>query len=211
MPYEWVPALKERAEKAGLKFIASVYDTKTLGAAELMEIGAYKVASYEAGEKDLLEALAETKKPVIVSTGVLNWRQIREITHILDRVALLKCTSQYPAPLDQMNLRTLLDMRRNFGPFIGLSDHTTGMVAPVVAVSMGARIIEKHIKVDEQGLDSSFAVTPERFRVMVETIRAAEKCMGKAVYGGRSNIKRKVVNGKSVRIVEKEKECSLTK
>jgi pseudaminic acid synthase len=212
MPYEWVPTLKDQTEKAGLRFIASVYETKTLDVAESMDIEAYKVASYEAGEKDLLKALAKTGKPVIVSTGVLSWQQIREVAHILPRVALLKCTSEYPAPLEEMNLRTLLDMKRNFGPYIGLSDHTDGIVAPVTAVAMGARIIEKHIKIDEQGLDSLFAINPEKFRVMVDTIRAAEKCMGKVSYGGTSNIKRKMVNGKSARIVEKDVEkCSLTK
>ncbi|MHC4464402.1 MAG: N-acetylneuraminate synthase family protein [Planctomycetota bacterium] len=212
MPYEWVPALKDQAEKAGLKFVASVYDAKTLDVAELMEIEAYKVASYEATETELLKALDKTGKPVIVSTGVLSWPQIGRVCHLVKNVALLKCTSEYPAPLDEMNLRTILDMKRNFGPFVGLSDHTTGMVAPVVAVSMGARIIEKHIKIDEQGLDSSFAIHPQRFKAMVETIRAAEKCMGKVAYGGKSQIKRAMVDGKSVRIVEKDtKECSLTK
>ena len=204
MPYEWVPILQKKTLDAGKKFIASVYDTKTLEAAEKMEVPAYKIASFEAGETDLLGAVAKTNKPVFVSVGTLSFKQIGNVRRIIDKLGLLKCVSEYPAPLEHMNLRTILDMRRNFGRHVGLSDHTTGIVAPVVAVSMGARIIEKHIKIDEGGLDSSFAVSPERFRVMVEAVRAAELATGKVVYGGKSNIQRAVIDGKSVRIVRKD-------
>jgi len=208
MPYEWVPALKERAEKAGLKFIASIYDVKTVAVAETMAVKAYKVSSYEAAEEDLLKRLGETQKPVFVSTGNLDWKQIRAVTQHIQKLALLKCTSRYPAPLDQMNLRTLLDMKRTFTPYVGLSDHTTGTVAAVMAVGMGARIIEKHIKIDNEGLDSSFAIMPEQFGAMVKIVRAAENSIGKVFYGGKSQIKRAVINGKSVRIVEKDHETA---
>jgi sialic acid synthase SpsE len=203
LPYEWVPKLKKQADKLGLKFITSVYDLETVDIAEQFDVEAYKIASFEVGEERLIRKVGMTDKPIFVSTGNADFRRIAETRRLVKhkKIALLKCTSAYPAPLDQMNLRTILDMRRNFGPYIGLSDHTTGIVAPVVATAMGARVVEKHIKIDEEGLDASFSIDPRQFMTMVCTIRAAEETMGKVFYGGKSIVSRRMIDGHSVRVV----------
>jgi sialic acid synthase SpsE len=202
MPYKWIPKLQFLAAKLGIKFFATVYDLEAVGIAEALDIEAYKIASYEADYIDLVKKVAQTKKPLIISAGNLGHNRLSTIYNLVrnyhKQLAFLKCTSEYPAKLEDLNLKTLLDMRRNFG-CVGLSDHTDGIVAPVVAVSMGAKIIEKHLTLDNDTLDAGFSVFPDRFATMVATIRAAEQAIGKVYYGGRSNIVRMEVNGKSVR------------
>lgn len=194
MPYEWVPKLKDLADKLEIKFFTSVYDLSTVDMAESFGLDAYKIASFEATYWRLIEKLAQTNKPVFVSAGVATYKQLCRVKGVLgDKLALLKCTSNYPAQPEELNLRTILDMKRNFG-ITGFSDHTTGIVASVVAVSLGARVIEKHLTLDNDTLDASFSIMPERFAVMVQAIRAAENSLGKVVYGGKSEIKR--INGK---------------
>jgi len=208
MPYNWVPKLKNLADEIGIKFFTTVYDTEAVEIAEALEIEAYKIASFEATEYDLIERVAQTMKPLFISAGSAGFTKLAKTKEVVyeyhDKVAFLKCTSAYPATLGSLNLRTLLDMRRNLSPFVGLSDHTTGIVAPVVAVAMGARVIEKHLTISDDTLDAGFSVTPDRFKTMVETIRAAEEAMGRVFYGGKSVLDRMEINGKSVRIVKDE-------
>jgi sialic acid synthase SpsE len=194
MPYKWVPKLKDLAEKLGIKFFTSVYDTETVDMCEVLGIEAYKISSYEADHYELIEKVGKTKKPLIVSVGNLSLHKIFKVQDKVghDQVVFLKCTSAYPAKLEGLNLRTLLDMGRSFT--VGFSDHTDGIVAPVVAVAMGARIIEKHLTLDDDTLDAGFSIFPDRFYAMVQAIRAAEDAIGKVIYGGKSFIER--VGGK---------------
>jgi len=170
-----------------------------------MGIKTYKVASFEINYENLIKTLDKTDKPVIVSCGSASYKKIEAVVRIMRRnLTLLKCTSQYPAPLDNMNLLTIPDMREKFGVPVGLSDHTLGIVAPVVAVGLGATVIEKHISVDGKGLDGGFAILPDRFATMVQSIRAAEKALGKVEYGGKKSYHRKLIDNQFVRTVHNE-------
>jgi len=206
LPYEWVPKLKELADGLGVKFITSVYDTDTVDIAEKMEIEAYKIASFEITELDLIAKVALTGKPVFISTGTASAAHIVKVKETIGhkKVAFLKCTSQYPAAPETMNLKTILDMRRWLGT-VGLSDHTQTIAVPVAAVALGARIIEKHLKIGEEGLDASFSIDPIHFTAMVAAIRTAEKALGNVVYGGKAILRREKVSGKSVRVIERDK------
>lgn len=206
MPLDWVVKLKNIADGLGLGFIASVYYPEMVEFAEQIGIRTYKIASYELLFDKLIETVANTGKPVIISTG---GGALDEVEHALqlvrnkhDKVALLKCTSSYPASLESMNLHTILDMRKRFRCPIGLSDHSLGCVAPVAACVLGARVIEKHITLDsEQGVDAGFSITPDRFDTMVRTIRATQISLGSTTYGGPSQYRRKQVNGRWLRSV----------
>ena len=137
----------------------------------------------------LLKKIAGTGKPVIMSTGMGEISEIKESVQTLaeagcDQLALLKCTSAYPAPYEEMNLRTIPHMAEIFGVPVGLSDHTMGSAVSVAAVTLGARILEKHLTLSrsESGPDSSFSMEPDEFKQMVEDIRAAEKAVGNVCY-----------------------------
>lgn len=205
MPFDWIPQLKEVAESLDLKFIVSVYHPDTVDKAEKMGIETYKVASFELRYDKLLKRLAQTKKPVILSTGSATYKEIQRAVRLFKTadvdLTLLKCTSSYPAEHEDMNLRTIPALAHGFKVKVGLSDHSLGIVAPVIAVSLGATMIEKHISLDEDGLDSDFAVLPDRFNRMVKTIRAAEASLGEVTYGGKKSYHRRMVNGRMVRTV----------
>lgn len=203
LSYAWVPRLKQIADGLDIKFLTSVYDVKTLAATEKLGIEAYKVASFEVKEIELLKALAETKKPVIISTGGATEGDIARAKALVPNSAFLKCTSKYPTPPEDVNLKTLVAMRK-WLRYVGLSDHTTGIAVPVAAVALGARIIEKHFKIDEDGLDSAFSINPKFFEAMVAGIRTIEKAMGRIVYGEKTNVTREIVDGKSVRTIANE-------
>jgi len=205
MPYDWIPRLKEHTEARGMDFIVTVYHPRTVAIAEEMGIKTYKVASFEINYENLIKKLDKTDKPVIVSCGSASYKEIEAVVRIMRRnLTLLKCTSQYPAPLDNMNLLTIPDMRGKFGVPVGLSDHTLGIVAPVIAVGLGATVIEKHISVDGKGLDGGFAILPDRFATMVQSIRAAEKALGKVEYGGKKSYHREMIDSNFVRTVHNE-------
>ena len=202
MPYDWIPRLKEHTQSRGMEFIVTVFHPRTVPMAEEMGITTYKVASFEINYENLILALDKTNKPVIVSSGSATYKEIESVVKVLRRnLTLLKCTSQYPAPIESMNLKTIPALERCFKVPVGLSDHTTGIVAPVVAVSMGATVIEKHITIDGKGLDGSFAILPDRFAVMVQAVRDAEKSLGEITYGGERTYHRQMINGEMVRVV----------
>jgi len=205
MPIDWVPKLLKIAGDIGIKLFASVYHPDMVETAEEMGIPIYKIASFEIAYPELIEKVAATKKPLIISTGSADFREIEQAVKTVKKhhgnLTLLKCTSQYPAPAANMNLRTIPALAHIFGVDAGLSDHTTGIVAPVVAVSLGATVIEKHLTLDREGLDGSFSILPDRFLVMTQTIRTAELVLGKVDYGGEKTYHRKKINGKWVRVV----------
>lgn len=189
MPWEWMPKLKEICNDLGMDFFSTPFDHTAVDFLERMDVPAYKVASFELVDIPLLKRIAATKKPIIMSTGMASADEIEEaIRTIADAgntaVALLKCTSAYPAPLEEMNLNTIPHFIKTYGVPVGLSDHTMGSVAAVAAVALGGCIVEKHLTLSrlDPGPDSSFSTEPEEFKAMVNDIRTVEKALGKATY-----------------------------
>jgi len=190
MPWEWQPKLKEIANDLGLDLFSTAFDPTAVDFLEEMDVPVHKVASFEIVDIPLIEKMARTGKPLIISTGMATLAEIDEAVNAAksagaSQVALLKCNSAYPAPLEEINLRTIPHMAEGFGLPVGLSDHTLGIAAPVAAVALGACIIEKHFTLsrDFPGPDSAFSIEPHELKAMVEAVRAAEKTLGRVYYG----------------------------
>lgn len=189
-PWDWHGPLKETAESLGMDLFSTPFDASAVNFLEELEVPVHKIASFENVDIPLLRRVGATGKPVIVSTGMAHLGEIDEAVRTLRearglQIALLKCTSAYPAPPESMNLRTISNLSETFGVPAGLSDHTLGIVAPVVAVTLGACIVEKHLTLsrDVPGPDSDFSLEPREFGEMVRGIRQAEKARGKVHYG----------------------------
>ena len=189
-PWEWQPELKKTAEEMGLEFFSSPFDLTAVDFLEKMEVSAYKVASFEINDIPLIRRIARTGKPILISTGIaymadieLALRTCREEGN--EKVILLKCTSAYPAPYEEINLRTIPSMRETFDCITGLSDHTLGSAVAVGAAALGARVVEKHLTLrrSDGGADSAFSMEPEEFRDMVDQIRKVEAALGRVTYG----------------------------
>ncbi|HTW92749.1 MAG TPA: pseudaminic acid synthase [bacterium] len=188
-PWEWQPRLKEVAAGLGPDLFSSPFDDTAVDFLEKMGVPAYKIASFELVDTALLEKVASTGKPVILSTGMATLAEIEEAVQTLRlagcaELALLKCNSGYPAPPEEMNLRTIPHMSEAFGVPVGLSDHTLGIAVPVAAVALGACIIEKHFTLSraDGGPDSAFSLEPPEFKTMVDAIRVVEKALGVVSY-----------------------------
>lgn len=189
MPYEWQPKLQEIATEFGLDFFSSPFDKEGVDFLEKLNVTKYKIASLEITDIPLIEYAASKGKPIIISTGVAEIIDIELALKACRKtgnndITLLKCTSQYPASINQANLRTMIDMKNRFGVKVGLSDHTMGSLVPTVAVSLGAEVVEKHFILDRSlgGPDSSFSMEPNEFKDMVNNIRDAEKSLGSITY-----------------------------
>jgi pseudaminic acid synthase len=189
-PWEWQPRLKKEAEDLGMDLFSSAFDATAVDFLEKMAVPAHKVASCELVDIPLIQKMARTGKPLIMSTGMASVEEIEEALRSAreagaTQIALLKCTSAYPAPPEEMNLRTIPEMARRFGVPVGLSDHTMGIAAPVAAVALGACIIEKHLTLSRAtpGPDSGFSLEPHEFKAMVEAVRSAEKALGEVHFG----------------------------
>ena len=189
MPWEWQPKLKEIADEIGIDLFSTAFDPTAVDFLEEMGVPVHKVASFEIVDIPLIEKMASTGKPLIISTGMATLSEIEEAVQAARKagtteIALLKCTSAYPAPPEEMNLRTIPHLAEAFGVPVGLSDHTLGIAVPVAAVALGARIVEKHFTLsrDIPGPDSAFSLEPQEFKAMVEAIRVAEKALGKVSY-----------------------------
>jgi pseudaminic acid synthase len=188
-PWEWQPKLKEVADRLGLDLFSTPFDPTAVDFLESMGVPAYKVASFELVDIPLLKKIARTGKPVILSTGMATLAEIDEAVRTIREaggggLALLKCTSAYPAPPEEMHLKTLPHLSAAFDVPVGLSDHTLGIAVPVAAVALGATIIEKHFTLSrsDPGPDSAFSLEPGEFKAMVEEIRTAEKALGRVNY-----------------------------
>ena len=188
-PWEWQPELKRWAGELGISLFSTPFDPTSVDFLEAMDVGAYKIASFEITDVNLIEYIASKGRPVIISTGIAEETDISEALAACQRagneeIALLKCTSSYPAPLDEMNLRMIPDLAQRFGVISGLSDHTLGLEAPVVAVALGAKIIEKHFILDRSmgGPDASFSLDLDELAAMIEAVRNAEKLLGTVDY-----------------------------
>ncbi|HBC87163.1 MAG TPA: pseudaminic acid synthase [Lentisphaeria bacterium] len=188
-PWEWQPKLKKIADKLKIDLFSTPFDPASVDFLRKMNVPAFKVASFELVDIPLIRKIARAGKPVIMSTGMATMPEICDAVKAAraegnNQLALLKCTSEYPADPNDMNLRTIPDMKRKFGTVVGLSDHTLGIAASVAAVTLGANIIEKHVTLSrkEPGPDSSFSLEPSELEELVKEIRTAESALGKVSY-----------------------------
>ncbi|AFV24563.1 pseudaminic acid synthase [Methanolobus psychrophilus R15] len=188
-PWEWQPELKRIAEELGLICFSSPFDTTAVDLLEKMEVPAYKIASFEITDIPLIEYVASKGKPVIISTGIATLSDIEEAIASCKRmgnqqIALLKCTSAYPAPLEELNLKTIPNIIDTFRTVVGLSDHTLGIAVPIASVALGAKIIEKHFILDRNmgGPDAAFSLDFHEFESMVKAVRDTEKALGEVTY-----------------------------
>lgn len=208
-PWEWQPELKRIAESLGMDLFSTPFDSTSVDFLEGIGVPAYKVASFEIVDLPLLRKIASTGKPVFLSTGMASLGEIDEAVQVIRQaggkhLALLKCTSAYPAPIEEANLRTIPHLSQAFDVPVGLSDHTLGLVAPVTAVTLGACIVEKHFTLSRSvpGPDNAFSMEPEEFKAMVNAIREAEKALGEISYEATENEKSSKVFRRSLFVVE---------
>lgn len=189
-PWEWHSKLQKIATDVGLDFFSSPFDLSAVDFLERLHVPAYKIASPEIVDLQLIERVARTRKPLIISTGMATQEEIREALETACRagsteIALLKCTSAYPSPPEEMNLLTIPELARSFNVPVGLSDHSLELAVPVAAVTLGACIIEKHLTLSrsDAGPDAAFSLEPKEFAAMVRAVRVAGKAMGVAQIG----------------------------
>ncbi len=203
-PWEWQADLKAEAEKIGIDFLSTPFDKTSVDFLEELDVKAYKIASFELVDIPLIDYVASKGKPIIMSTGMGSLEEIEEAVATIqkyhNRIALLKCSSAYPAISDEMNLETMKDMKKRFDCQVGLSDHSMGSLGAVAAVAMGASVIEKHfcLSRDIKNPDSSFSMEPREFEDMVRDIRMVEKARGNIFYGPTEQEKDNIVFRKSI-------------
>ncbi|MGE4318690.1 MAG: pseudaminic acid synthase [Deferribacterales bacterium] len=188
-PWEWHRQLFEHARGLGLDIFSTPFDRSAVDFLEQFNPTAYKIASFEITDYELIRYIAKKGRPVIISTGIAELQETEDAVSICREegnrdIILLQCTSAYPAPLEDANLLTIPDMERRFGVFAGFSDHTTGITAPVAAVALGAKVIEKHFILDRSigGPDSGFSLNRQEFGEMVQAVRDTEKMLGRPDY-----------------------------
>lgn len=188
-PWEWHDELMKYAHELGLICFSSPFDKSAVDFLENLNVPAYKIASFEITDIPLIEYTASKGKPIIISTGIATLSDIEEAVNACkrmgnDQIILLKCTSSYPAKIEDSNLRTIPNLRDTFGVEVGLSDHTLGITVPAVSVALGVRVIEKHFILDKSigGPDASFSLEKEEFKEMVDAVRDAEKALGVVDY-----------------------------
>jgi pseudaminic acid synthase len=186
-PWEWQPKLKQIAEEIGLVCFSSPFDRTAVDFLEQMNVPAYKIASFEITDTPLIEYTASKGKPIIISTGIATEEDVQLAVDACrkvgnNQIALLKCTSEYPAPYEEANLKTIPYLAEKYSVVAGLSDHTMGADVSIAAVALGAKIIEKHFIVERNigGPDASFSMEPAEFKLMVDSIRNVEKAIGVA-------------------------------
>ena len=188
-PWEWHKDLFDYAKEIGILIFSTPFDKTAVDFLEELNNPIIKIASFELVDIPLIEYAASKGKPMIMSTGIATLQEIQEAVDACRKVGntditLLKCTSAYPAPLNEANLMTIPDMEKRFACKVGLSDHTTGNVAACTAVALGAKVIEKHFIIDRSigGPDSAFSMTKEEFAEMVKRVRETEECLGQVSY-----------------------------
>ena len=184
-PWNWHKKLQTIATEIGLEFFSTPFDIQAVNQLESINVPAYKVASLEIMDIPLIEKVASTGKPIILSTGIAEEEDIHLAVETCNQfgnnqIALLKCTSAYPTPLEEANLRAMQSLKEKFETVVGISDHTAGISVPVGAVAMGANIIEKHFILDRKGngLDKEFSLDPNEFKLMTQSVREIEKALG---------------------------------
>jgi N-acetylneuraminate synthase len=212
-PWEWQPKLKKVADELGIDLFSSPFDTTAVDFLEKMGVPAYKLASFELVDIELIQKMARTGKPLIIATGMATLEEISEAVQCAQQagatqIALLKCTSAYPSSPEEMNLRTIPELARRFDVPVGLSDHTMGIEVPVAAVALGASVIEKHLTLSraQKGPDSEFSLEPDEFKAMVQAVRVAERALGKVHFGASPREAKSRIFRRSLFVVEDVKQ-----
>jgi len=208
-PWDWHPDLVRAADRSGITIFSTPFDSTAVEFLEGLDLPAMKIASFELTDLRLIHRIAATGKPILMSTGMGTLDEIREAVETVraagnDRLVLLKCTSAYPAPAEEMNLRTIPDLAGIFGVPVGLSDHSTGPEVAVLATALGACVIEKHfcLSRDEGGPDSTFSMEPDDLRQLVAAVRTAESTLGRVNYGATKPEMKNIVFRRSIFVVE---------
>lgn len=207
-PWKWFKKLKKEADKKGIVFFATAFDKKAVDFLEDLKVPIHKIASFELADLGLIDYIARTKKPLIMSTGMASLKEIEDAVQTainagVKELILLKCTSSYPARPEDLNLRTIGDMKARFGCPVGLSDHSLGNHAigvPIVARAMGARVIEKHFTLSRKFKtpDSFFSMEPYEMRTLVNALTLAEQGIGYVRYGATEEELKNVVFRRSL-------------
>lgn len=199
-PWEWHKELFDYGKEIGITIFSSPFDKTAVDLLESLNTPAYKIASFEITDIPLIEYIASKGKPVIISTGIATIGEIKEAVDTCRKmgnydITLLKCTSSYPAPYEDMNILTIPNMKQTFGVNVGLSDHSMGSTVAIGAVALGAKFIEKHVILDRSigGPDAEFSMEIDEFKTMVEEIRKLEKALGNIDY----NLTDKVIKNRS--------------
>ena len=212
-PWEWHEPLKKIIEDLGMVFFSSPFDMKAVDFLETLEVPAYKIASFEITDIPLIKYAASKGKPMIMSTGIANIEDINDaieacISSGNNQIILLKCTSAYPTPFEEVHLNSIPTIRNQFNCHIGLSDHTLGNIVPLGAVALGAKIIEKHfiLKRSLGGPDAAFSLEPDEFKQMVNQIRDLENALGKSEIFVSKKVEKSRQFARSLYVVEDIKE-----
>lgn len=188
-PWQWHKTLKETADKLGLILFSSPFDKTAVDFLEELNMPAYKIASFEINDLPLIEYAAKKNKPVIISTGVADYQEIKDAVDTCrnagnNDIILLKCTSSYPAPIEEANLLMIKKISEDFNCITGLSDHTLSNITAVTSIALGAKVIEKHFILDKSinSPDAAFSLDEKEFKQLVDDIRTVEKALGKIDY-----------------------------
>lgn len=193
-PWEWHKALFEKANSLGMIAFSSPFDISAVDFLETLDVPCYKIASFENNDLPLIKHIAQTGKPVIMSTGMASLSEVAEAVNTLkengcSQLILLKCTSAYPASPSQANLKTIQHMRETFNCEVGISDHTLGIGVAIAGVALGASVIEKHFVLsrDAGGVDAAFSLEPDELKMLVAESCSASQAIGRIMYGGDSS------------------------
>ena len=208
-PWEWHEPLMKRAKELGLACFSTPFDFSSVEFLEGMNVPAYKIASYEIKDIPLIRKAAATGKPIILSTGIATMADIWEAVETCrkegnEQIALLKCTSAYPAPYEEMNLSVIPHMMQTYDCICGISDHTLGTEVAIASAALGAKIIEKHLTLrrEDGGVDAAFSMEPKEFADMVRQVRNIEKAKGSVTYQLTKNQKEGRKFGRSLFVAE---------
>ena len=203
-PWKWHRKIFSLARKIKLEVFSSPFDESAVDLLENLNCSAYKIASAEINHIPLLEKVAKTRKPVILSIGLANKSDIKFALRTLkkngcNKIAILQCVSSYPAPVEEQNLKTINDIKKKFRVISGLSDHTLGIASAITSAVLGGSIIEKHFNIDERKtVDSFFSLTAKNFKVMVDEVRNAELALGHINYNVSFSSKKNLNSRRSI-------------
>lgn len=207
-PWSWQPKLKKVADSLKLPLFSSPFDPSAVDFLEKMNVPAYKIASFELVDIPLITKVAQTQKPIILSTGMATFNEVRNAVRAVrstgnHQIALLKCTSAYPASHKEANLKSIPHLAKSFSLPVGVSDHTMGNVVPLMALAFGACIVEKHLTLSRScvGPDSSFSLEPNEFKQLIDTIRVAQASIGEIHYGPTKSEKKAIRYRRSLFVV----------
>ena len=207
-PWEWHSELFKKAKDIGITIFSSPFDKSAVEFLEKLNCPCYKVASFEVIDHNLIECMAKTGKPMIVSTGMANLQEIKEAVEVIEKhhknYVLLHCVSGYPTPHSESNILTLMGLRENFDCFVGLSDHTLGTATSVASVALGAKVIEKHFieSREDKGPDSEFSLEPHELKILCSDTKIAWESLGNSSFDRKNSEKQNVKFRRSLYFVK---------